>query len=53
MKTPFLPFLALLFALSLGACQDAEWADMSESSDIPEGSGILTGEEGEIVLYRK
>lgn len=53
MKTFLATFLLLFSVLLLGACKNADWADMSESEDIPDGPGIFTGEEGEVVIYRK
>ncbi|GEM_PF-3459485 len=53
MKTCLSIFFLFLLALAPGACKNTEFADTSESEDIPEGGGLITGEDGEFVLYRK
>lgn len=40
-------------ALLLAACVKAEPFESDEVDEIPTGSGIFTGEEGEFVIYRK
>ncbi|MCE2510265.1 MAG: hypothetical protein J4G10_04740 [Alphaproteobacteria bacterium] len=53
MKPSVAIVFSLFFALALAACQNADWADMRESEDIPDGPGLLTGDDGEVVIYRQ
>lgn len=47
--------LTVLFftAFLLGACVNAEPFEPDMPGEIPSGSGIFTGEEGEFVIYHK
>lgn len=45
--------IVIFSALLLGACVKAEPFEPDMPDEIPSGSGIFTGEEGEFVIYRK
>lgn len=47
--------LAVLFVstLLLAACVKAEPFESDEVDEIPTGSGVFTGEDGEFVIFRK
>lgn len=45
--------LWLLLTLSLGACAQAEPFDYTPVHEIPPGPGLLSGQDGEFVLYSR
>ena len=45
--------LLLLLAFTLSACAHYEPLEYTPISEIPDGPGLLTGEEGEWTIYRK
>ena len=45
--------LALLVPLLLSGCGKYRPYEYVEPTDIPPGPGLLTGEDGEFVIYRK
>ncbi len=48
-----LPVLILAIALSFTGCSQWKPYKPPESTEIPEGPGLLSGEDGEFVIYRK
>ncbi len=45
--------LILVIALSVTGCSQWKPYKPPESTEIPEGPGLLSGEDGEFVIYRK
>jgi len=45
--------LPLALGLALAACESFEPYEYQPSSEIPKGSGILSGDDGEYVIYRE
>ena len=45
--------LALATMLFVTACADMEPFEAPITSDIPEGPGLFTGEDGEAVIFRR
>lgn len=46
-----LRFAALVLALALAACAGAKPFEYHPIHEIPEGPGLVTGEDGEWVIY--
>lgn len=42
-----------IIALSVAGCSQWKPYKPPESTEIPEGPGLLSGEDGEFVIYRK
>jgi hypothetical protein len=50
-RSPILPLAGGLLLL-LGACADVKPLEYTEIHEIPPGPGLLSGEDGEFVLYQ-
>ena len=48
-----LSVLLLIFVLSVAGCSQWKPYKPPKSREIPEGPGLLSGEDGEFVIYRK
>ena len=54
MAVKYLMWIGLIVSmLVLGACAHYEPFEPAPIADIPDGPGLLTGKDGEWVLYRK
>lgn len=45
--------LISLLALMMAACAAGEPLETTRIDDIPKGTGLLTGDDGEFVIYRR
>jgi hypothetical protein len=45
--------LLLAFCVALTACTDMEPFEPPKPREIPEGPGLFSGKDGEIIIYRR